>query len=89
MGGKKKTSRRKQDPEFTSGKYDPEGDKKLFVAVNLDITSEKFLAAREQNEKEGRQIDFLFTIDGKRTEITFEEMREFVTSRHVEDIPVT
>lgn len=78
----------KKEPGFTSGKYDPNGDKKLFVAVNLDITSEKFIDAREKNDKEGRQIDFLFTIDGIRTEITFEEMKEFIQSRHVEDKPV-
>lgn len=75
----------KQDANTITGKYDPNGDKKLFVAVNLDITSKKFIEAREANEKEGRQIDFLFTIDGKRTEITFEEMLEFINEKHVEE----
>lgn len=69
------------------GKYHPDGDKELFYAIHLDISSEKFLERREENNKKGRQIDFLFVIDGVKTEISFEEMTEFIISRHVEDIP--
>lgn len=69
------------------GKYHPDGDKELFHAIHLDISSEKFLERRAENNKKGRQVDFLFKIDGVSTEISFEEMTEFITSRHVEDIP--
>ena len=67
------------------GKYDPNGDQKLFVAVHLDITTEKFLKARAKNEEEGRQVDFLFKIDGVETEVTYEELCEFLQSKHVEE----
>ena len=85
----KRKAQRKGDtiPEQEVGKYDPNGDKELFYAVHLDVTTEVFLAAREANMKKGRQVDFLFVIDGKKTEISWEEMVEFIESRHVEDIP--
>ena len=69
--------RSKQNEEFTPERYDPNGDKELFVAVSLDITTETFLKARAKNEEKGRQVDFLFKIDGVETEITYEELCDF------------